>query len=84
MKKTNLKPTKNPLHKLIGLLGSKQKILFEFNKPKKVSVHTWFMRQPIKIHELDENKKVLKKLILKPFKTYTTEHKVKYLYEEKV
>ncbi len=79
-----MKPTKDFLGKLIGLLGSKQKILFEFSKPKRVSIHTWFMRQSIKVQELDKNKKVLKKVILKPFRTYKTENKVMFLYEEKI
>ncbi|MBI5065286.1 hypothetical protein HZA97_03535 [Candidatus Woesearchaeota archaeon] len=79
-----MKPTTNFLGKLIGLLGSKQKILFEFSKPKRVSIHTWFMRQSMEVRELDENKKILKKVILKPFRTYRTENEIKYLYEEKV
>lgn len=79
-----MNPTKNILSKAIGLLGFKQKILFEFSKPKRVSIHTWFMRQPIKVYELDEKKRVLKKTVVKPFKTYTTKNKVKYLYEEKI
>ncbi len=79
-----MEPTKRVIDKLIGLLGGKQKIMFEFSKPKRVSIHTWFMRSSIKVKELNEQKKVLKEVILDPFRTYKTENKVKYLYEEKL
>ena len=66
-----------------GLMFSRKKTaLFIFRKEKKVIFHTWFVFYPIHFILLDKNKRVVEiKDFLKPFSTYRTKVKTKYVIE---
>ena len=67
-----------------GLMGKKDidyALLFSnFLDP---SIHTSFMRFTIDVYFLDENKIILEKTTLKPWKFYKPEKKAKYILETK-
>jgi len=79
----NIKIIKSPLKQAIGLMFSKQKnIIFEFKKEKKELIHMFFVFYPIDLVFLNKNKKVVElKQNLKPFKTYKSKNKAKYILE---
>ncbi len=68
--------------KFCGLMFSKKKnLLFIFKKPCKPLIHMFFVFYSIKIYYLDENKKILDKIIAKPFRFYKTKFPSKYILE---
>ena len=68
--------------KFFGLMFSpKKNLLFEFNKPNKPIIHMFFVFYPIKIYYLDENKKILDKIVAYPFHIYKTKYPSKYILE---
>ena len=66
-----------------GLMFSSPKTLvFEFDKPRRVAFHMWFVFFPIDAVFLDENKEVVDmKLTFLPFTTYSARGMVKYAIE---
>lgn len=73
---------KNFFSKARGLMFSKPKnLVFEFDKPKIVSLHTFFVFFPIDALFLDHKKKVVEKTTMRPFSFYTPKKKAKYVVE---
>jgi uncharacterized membrane protein (UPF0127 family) len=57
-------------------------LLMQFNSPRKVALHMWFVRFPIDVVGLDEKKKVVcTKEDFRPFRHYTTEVPCSYIIE---
>ena len=57
-------------------------LLFEFNKPTRQSLHMFFVFYPIDLIFLDENKCVVElKQNFRPFQTYNSSKKSKYVLE---
>ena len=56
--------------------------IFQFNKPQKVSIHTWFMLYPINVYFLDSDAQLIKtKLNLRPFSHYNPGIRSQYIVE---
>ena len=67
-----------------GLMGRKEiDFVVLFCNLKKSSIHTHFMRFEIDIYFLDENKVVIDKVTLKPWKFYKPKKQAKYILETK-
>ncbi len=66
-----------------GLMFSRKKgVVFPFSRPKKVSIHTWFVLYPLDLLFLDAKMKVIeRKLNLKPFSSMTSKTEASYLIE---
>lgn len=59
-------------------------LLFSFKKPRKLSLHTFFVFYPIDIYFLDENKKIIdSKLNVRPFRLFVRGVKCSYILEVK-
>jgi uncharacterized protein len=70
----------------IGLMFSRKKedfgLIFEFNSPRKVSLHMFFVFYSIDVLFLDEEKKVVDiKRDFKPWTIYNSKERVKYIIE---
>ena len=79
-----IKYADNFLKRLIGLMFKKDidyGLLFILKYGS--SIHTCFMRFNIDIYFLDENKIIIDKVTLKPWKYYKPAKKAKYLLETK-
>lgn len=67
-----------------GLMGKKDiDFAMLFTNMKNSSIHTHFMRFDIDVYFLDENKKVIDKATLKPWKFYNSKKPVRYILETK-
>ena len=67
-----------------GLMGKKNiDFAMLFTDLKDSSIHTHFMRFEIDIYFLDENKVVIDKVTLKPWKFYKPKKQAKYILETK-
>lgn len=74
---------------LVGLMFQKPRVMiFAFDKPTwlfekdpRVSVQCWFVFYPLDILYLDANKKVVEKVNLKPFRSYTPTNRARYVVE---
>lgn len=78
-----LKICKSLLSKARGLMFSRKKnLVFVFGRPRRVSLHMFFVFFPIDVIFLDEDKKIIEiKRDLKPFRFYTSKEKAKYAVE---
>lgn len=56
-------------------------LLFILKRPQRITIHTFFMLKTIDIIYLDENKKVLETITLKPWRWNKPREKVKYIIE---
>ncbi|MDP6294173.1 MAG: DUF192 domain-containing protein, partial [Candidatus Woesearchaeota archaeon] len=66
----------------LGLMFQKPKpLLMVFKQDKLVPIHTWFMRGVIDVYYLDENKNVLEKATLQPWKYYKPKTKARFILE---
>jgi uncharacterized membrane protein (UPF0127 family) len=73
---------KSLLSKAKGLMFSRPKnLVFEFDKPRLVSLHTFFVFFPIDVFFLDEKKKIVEKTRMRPFSFYLPNNKAKYVVE---
>lgn len=67
--------------KIIGLMFSKKRnLLFELNN-KKIIIHSFFVFFPIQLYFLDEEFKIIDKVVLNPFWFYFPKVKARYLVE---
>lgn len=70
------------LSKIIGLMFSKpQALLMIFQKPSKVSLHTWFVFFPLQIYYMNRYGRVVESTIMKPFSFYSPEADASYILE---
>ncbi len=77
-----MKICKSWLSKARGLMFSKREnLVFVFNDEKKRSLHSWFVFFPIEVYFIDKYKQVVEKAILKPFSSYWSKNKAKYIIE---
>lgn len=82
-------PRRDWYHLLTGLMFSKPKTMifafdqetWLFEKDPKVSVQCWFVFYPLDVLYLNANKQVVEKVNLKPFRTYTPQHRARYVVE---
>ncbi|MAF35297.1 hypothetical protein CMO91_05625 [Candidatus Woesearchaeota archaeon] len=73
---------KNLITCSLGLMFQKPKpLLMAFKKDKHVPIHTWFMRGTIDVYWLDENKKIVERATLPPWKYYKPKVKARYVLE---
>ena len=71
--------------RLIGLMGKKDfRQILVFTNLKDSSIHTMFMRFEIDVYYADENKVILDKTTLKPWKFYRPKKQAKYIVETAV
>lgn len=74
------------LSQSIGLMFSKEKkdfgLIFDFKNERTISLHMFFVFYPIDVISLDSERKVIDiKENFKPFTTYMTKKKAKYIIE---
>lgn len=73
----------NALSQATGLMFRKrQNLVMEFSRPRKISLHMWFVRFPIDVLILDEKKKVIEiKRNFQPWTLWNSSYKGKYIVE---
>ncbi len=78
-----LKTCATPLSQSIGLMFSRKKIcLFILKKPKRISLHNWFVFYPLTIYFFNKNKQLIeKKEKFLPFSFYTSKKPAQYVLE---
>ena len=59
------------IYKAIGLMFSRREkanaLLFEFNKPVRLAIHSWFVFYPFLAIWLDRDNKLIEERVVKPF-----------------
>lgn len=79
----HVKECKTILSQGIGLMFRTNitPLLFVLKKPQRITIHTFFMLKTIDVIFLDENKKVVDCITIKPWTWHTSKEKVKYIIE---
>jgi uncharacterized protein len=74
---------KSVLCQTLGLMFSKQKnLVFEFKRERMIGLHMFFVFYPIDLVFLDSSMNVVElKSNLRPFRTYISKQKVRYVLE---
>ena len=72
---------KNIFQHTLGMMFSKQDLLFIFKKDFKISFHTWFVFCTIDIIFIDNKKKVIEMKRMPPFRTYNPKKHYRYVFE---
>ena len=79
----DVKLCRSPWSKATGLMFSKpRKMLFEFSKPRRISLHMLFVFYPIDVYFLDKELQVIEiKRDFKPFTTHKSKQRCTYVLE---